>query len=138
MYLPGWFLCGFTSRKSCMQICAVTTRVRCSTNDTDKQMLVLVAGLFFAYLVCCACWLSNPSLISPSITMCECATGSPAAKIVKRAKQQRDHKAVHYDMEAWVKHNRGSLCVSVCDGLGFAHCHSQVSLVYRQVSQHSE
>jgi hypothetical protein len=46
-----------------------------------------------------------------NVRMRDC--GSPAAKIVKRAKQQHDHKAVHYDMEVWVKHNRGSLCVCV-------------------------
>jgi hypothetical protein len=69
-----------------------------------------------------------------NVRMRDC--GSPAAKIVKRAKQQHDHKAVHYDMEVWVKHNRGSLCV--CGGLGFAHCYNQVSLVDSQIAQHSE
>jgi hypothetical protein len=46
-----------------------------------------------------------------NVRMRDC--GSPAAKIVKRAKQQHDHKAVHYDMEVWVKQNRGSLCMCV-------------------------
>lgn len=36
-----------------------------------------------------------------NVQMRDC--GSPAAKIVKRAKQQHDHKVVHYDMEAWLK-----------------------------------